>query len=253
MNTPIERKSQERSLTTTSYAVLSVLALGDHSTYELTRQMRLSLHYLWPRAESNVYAEPKRLVTAGLAESREEWNGGRRRTVYSITAAGRSALADWLASPSARQRYESEGVLKVFFAENGTLDDLLTSIRALREDAVAALEHFQRVADRYAAGEGQYRERFALSALVARLLSEQQAATTRWAAWAEQLVSEWDTPSGADAEWGVETLRATGEEFPLREDPVQEACRSTLRREQTKAILEFIPRIRRGFIASPTA
>jgi DNA-binding PadR family transcriptional regulator len=222
MNTPIERKSQERSLTTTSYAVLSVLALGDHSTYELTRQMRLSLHYLWPRAESNVYAEPKRLVTAGLAESREEWNGSRRRTVYSITSAGRSALADWLASPSACQRYESESVLKVFFAENGTLDDLLTSIRALREDAVAALEHFQRVADRYAAGEGQYPERFALSALVARLLSEQQAATTRWAAWAEQLVSEWDTPSGADAEWGVETLRATGEEFPLREDPVRE-------------------------------
>ena len=67
---------------------------------------------------------------------------------------GAKPLADWLASPSARQRYESEGVLKVFFAENGTLDDLLTSIRALREDAVAALEHFQRVADRYAAVRG---------------------------------------------------------------------------------------------------
>ena len=99
MNTPIERKSQERSLTTTSYAVLSVLALGDHSTYELTRQMRLSLH-LWPRARQRVRGA-ERLVTAGLAESREEWNGGRRRTVYSITAAGRRALADWLASPSA--------------------------------------------------------------------------------------------------------------------------------------------------------
>ena len=86
MNTPIESKSQERPLTTTSYGVLSVLALRDHSTYELTRQMRLSLHYLWPRAESNVYAEPKRLLAAGLAEAREEWNGGRRRTIYSITA-----------------------------------------------------------------------------------------------------------------------------------------------------------------------
>jgi DNA-binding PadR family transcriptional regulator len=222
MNTPVERKSQERPLTTTSYAVLSVLALRDHSTYELTRQMRLSLHYLWPRAESNVYAEPKRLVASGLAKSREEWNGGRRRTVYSITQAGRAALADWLASPSARQRYESEAVLKVFFAENGTVADLLASVRALREDAVAALEHFQRVADRYQAGEGQYPARFALSALVARLLSEQQAATARWAAWAEQLVSEWDTPSGADAEWGVEALRAIGEEFPLPEDPARE-------------------------------
>jgi PadR family transcriptional regulator AphA len=222
MNTPIESKSQERPLTTTSYAVLSVLALRDHSTYELTGQMRLSLHYLWPRAESNVYAEPKRLVAAGLADAREEWNGGRRRTIYSITAAGRAALADWLAFAGSRQRYESEGLLKVFFAENGTQEDLLASIRAIRADATAALEHFQRIADPYEAGEGQYPERFALSALVVRLLGEQQAATARWAAWAERLVSEWHEPSGADADWGVETVRATGEAFPLAEDPVRE-------------------------------
>ena len=226
MNTPIKSKSQERSLTTTSYGVLSLLALRDHSTYDLTRQMRLSLHYVWPRAESNVYAEPKRLLAAGLAEAREEWNGGRRRTIYSITKAGRTALADWLASPSSRQRYESEAVTKVFFAENGTRDDLLTSIRAIREDAVAEIEHFQRIADLYEAGEGQYPERFALSALAARLLGEQQAATARWAAWAERLVSEWNTPSGADAEWGVETMRATGEAFPLAEDPVRQVVQA---------------------------
>jgi PadR family transcriptional regulator AphA len=226
MDTPIESKSQERSLTTTSYAVLSVLALRDHSTYELTRQMRLSLHYLWPRAESNVYAEPKRLVTTGLAASRQEWNGGRRRTVYSITDAGRAALADWLASPSTRQRYESEAVLKVFFAENGTVDDLLASLRAIREDALATLEHFQRAADPYEIGEGQYPQRFDLSALVARLLSEQQAATARWATWAERLVSEWHTPSGADAQWGVDTVRATGQRFPQAEDPVREVLQA---------------------------
>src|SRR5215831_10828404 len=114
MNTPVESKSQERALTTTSFAVLSVLAIGEQSTYELTRQMQRSLRYLWPRAESNVYAEPKRLVSAGLAAVREEWTGGRRRTIYSITAAGREALAGWLASPASRQRYESEALLKVF-------------------------------------------------------------------------------------------------------------------------------------------
>ena len=166
-------------------------------------------------------AEPKRLVTAGLAESHEEWNGGRRRTVYSITAAGRSALADWLASPSARQRYESEGVLKVFFAENGTLDDLLTSIRALREDAVAALEHFQR--GRSLRGkQGAVPERFALSALVARLLSEQQAATMRWAAGRAAGPRVGRAVRGG-RRVGVKTLRATGEEFRLPEDPVRVA------------------------------
>jgi DNA-binding PadR family transcriptional regulator len=214
MHTPVESKSQERALTTTSCAVLSVLAIRDHSTYELTKQMRLSLHYIWPRAESNVYAEPKRLVAAGLAAAREERRGGRRRTIYSITEAGRAALAAWLASPSSRQRYESEALLKVFFAENGTLEDMLAAIRALRDDAVVQVDHWQRIADRYEAGEGQNPDRFALSALVARLLGEQQKATVRWAEWAEALVSRWGTPAEADARWGVETIRATGEAFP---------------------------------------
>jgi DNA-binding PadR family transcriptional regulator len=221
MNTPNESKSQTRPLTTTSYGVLSILALRDHSTYDLTRQMRMSLHYLWPRAESNVYAEPKRLVAAGLATAREEWTGGRRRTIYSITDLGREALAEWLASPSARQRYESEAVLKVLFAENGTKDDLLATIQGIREDALAVREHFLQFADVYDAGDGEYPERFDLSALAARLLGEQQAVTARWATWAEEIVSGWDGPSGADVVWGIETLRASGDGFAIAEDPVE--------------------------------
>ena len=213
MNTPIESKRQARRLTTTSYAVLAVLALRDHSTYALAKQMRFSLRYLWPRAESNVYAEPKRLVAAGLASSRVEWTGGRRRTVYSVTEAGRAALTDWLATPSGPQRYESEAVLKILFGENGSLEDMLGSIRALREDAAAAVAHWQEIADLYAAGEGEYPDRFALSALVARLLGEQQALTARWAQWAEEVVSGWDQPSVVDPDWGVATIRATGQPF----------------------------------------
>lgn len=190
-----------------------MLALRDHATYELTKQMRLSQHYLWPRAESNMYAEPKRLVAAGLATSREEWNGGRRRTVYSITDEGRAELSRWLASPSSHQRYESEALLKVFFGENGTVEDMLASIRALREEATTALAHWQRIADLYDAGDGEYPDRFALSGLVARLLGEQQTATVRWAEWAEAVVTRWGRPSPADVGWGVDAIRATGEPF----------------------------------------
>jgi DNA-binding PadR family transcriptional regulator len=173
-----------------------------------------------------MYAEPKRLVAAGLAEAREEWTGGRRRTIYSVTDSGRAALAAWLASPSSRQRFESEALLKVFFAENGTKDDLLTSIRAVREDALAALEHFQQVTDPYEEGTGRHPQRFALSALVARLLAEQHATTARWAAWAEDVVSGWMSPTAGSAEWGVEIMRAAGEPFPLHDDPARAAVRS---------------------------
>jgi DNA-binding PadR family transcriptional regulator len=237
MNTPIESKSQERPLTTTSYAVLAVLALRDHSTYELTKQMRFSLHYLWPRAESNVYAEPKRLVAAGLATSRRESVGERRRTVYSITAAGRAALADWLASPSSRQRYESEAVLKILFCENGELEDLRQTIRAIRDDALEAMAHWHGVAELYDTGEGEYPSRFGQSALVARLLGEHQAVTARWAVWAEQVVAGWDEPGNGDVESGVATLRATGQPFPIPHDPVRDvqAADHTKRRRASRA------------------
>lgn len=214
MNTPDESTSQGRVLTVTSYAVLSVLALRDHSTYDLTRQMRLSLHFLWPRAESNVYAEPKRLVAAGLAQAREEWHGSRRRMVYSITDAGRSALAEWLSAPSGRTRYESEALLKVLFAENGSREDLLSSIRAIGADASAVIEHFRSIADRYAANEGEYPARFALTAVAARLLAELADASLHWSEWATEVVSGWQTPLSEGPDWGVAALRQAGQVSP---------------------------------------
>jgi PadR family transcriptional regulator AphA len=203
-----------RTLTTTSYAILAVLALRPHSSYELAKQTGLSLHYFWPRAESNLYAEPKRLVEAGLAESREEWNGSRKRTVYSITSAGRDALREWVSTPSAGgPRLESEALLKVFFAEHGTKTDLLTQLREIQKSAREGVEHFGEVTKQYADGEGQYPHRFALSAIAARLLFEQQHLLERWAAWAVDVVESWDEPSPDDPAWGVETMQAAGNPF----------------------------------------
>ena len=110
---------EERELTTTSYAILGMLAIQPWSTYALTQQMRRSLRHVWPRAESNVYAEPKRLVAAGLAAATMEQTGKRERTVYTITPAGRVALQQWLGEASSASRFESEALLKVLFASEG--------------------------------------------------------------------------------------------------------------------------------------
>ena len=63
--------SSARGLTTTSYAILGLLAVRPWSTYELTRQMDRSLGRFWPRAESKLYEEPKKLAAQGLAPSPE--------------------------------------------------------------------------------------------------------------------------------------------------------------------------------------
>src|SRR3989440_1164812 len=121
------------SLTTTSYAILGLLAIKPWTTYELTQQMDRSLGRFWPRAQSKLYEEPKKLVAEGLARASKEAVGRRRRTVYAITPKGRRALAAWLTEPGAGPVLEFEQLLKVFFSENGTKADALATLAATAE------------------------------------------------------------------------------------------------------------------------
>jgi DNA-binding PadR family transcriptional regulator len=195
-----------RPLTTTSYAILGLLAIQPWSTYELANQLRRSLHFFWPRAESNLYAEPKRLVEAGLAEAREEWNGGRKRTVYSITDSGRAAFREWLRTPAASQRLESEAYLRLLFGNSGAKDDLLRAIKRIEDDANALVENYTTYGAEYARGEGLFPERIHVNALVASLLMAQGRATARWAEWAQAEVEQWDDTADPDVDWAVKTL-----------------------------------------------
>src|ERR1043165_8575423 len=69
--------SSAPAVTTTSYAILGLLAVRSWSTYELTQQMDRSLGRFWPRAQSKLYEEPRKLVALGLAVGETEQAGGR--------------------------------------------------------------------------------------------------------------------------------------------------------------------------------
>lgn len=96
-------------LTTTTYGVLGLLAVRPHSTYELAKAMDRSVGRAWPRAQSKLFEEPKKLVLHGYATSHEDFVGRRPRTVYTITRSGRRALAAWLADPGDGPALEFEG------------------------------------------------------------------------------------------------------------------------------------------------
>ncbi|MBP2368010.1 PadR family transcriptional regulator [Pseudonocardia parietis] len=195
--------SRGQTPTTTSYATLGLLAVQPWSTYELTNQIRRSLARFWPRASSKLYEEPRKLVALGYASAETHYQGRRRRTVYSITPEGRHALGAWLGTTSAPPAMESEQLLRVFLADQGTRDDLLATIAATRAwareqavlDAAIAREHL--------AG-GPFPERLAVNTLVGRYLSEVSEATERWADWASEVVGAWpeemtELPVDADA------------------------------------------------------
>ena len=199
--------SADRELTTTSYAILGLLAIQPWSTYELAKQMRRNLHYFWPRAESNVYAEPKRLVTGGFARASPEPVGRRRRTVYSITPKGRQELCRWLGEPPADSRHESETLVKLAFAGSGTKDDLLDTLGRFRDQTEARRQELRAIFEEYLRGEDPFPERIHINVVAYRLLWETTQTETSWVGWAIKQVEQWpDTNTSPARERLIQVL-----------------------------------------------
>ena len=106
-------------LTPVSYVVLGLVARdGPATPYAIKTAVGRGVAQFWPFPHSQIYAESERLARLGLlAEEREQT--GRRRRSYRITDAGRAALADWLAEPTAEPpQFRSLGLLKLFFSQH---------------------------------------------------------------------------------------------------------------------------------------
>ena len=197
-------------LTTTSYAVLGLLSIKPWSSYELTQQMDRSLGRIWPLAVSKLYEEPKKLASHGLARSAIGQNGRRRRTVYTITAKGRRALAEWLGQPGDGPALEFEQLLKVFFAENGTTADLLATLAAAQAWARERCAESLAVGERYRTGSGPFPGRLPELQLTSRFLTDFYLLVADWASWASNIVDAWpDDPRQARPDPGeiAETVR----------------------------------------------
>jgi DNA-binding PadR family transcriptional regulator len=178
-------------LTTTSYAILGLLAIKSWSTYELAQQVHVRMRRFWPRAESKLYEEPKKLAAQGLAAAQVGRVGKRQRTVYSVTPAGQRELAHWLAEPGGQPVLEFEALLKVFFAEYGTKADLLATLASVRGWASEQVAEDAETARGYLEGDGEFTERVAHLVLVGRFLSDFADMTGRWAQWAEEEAQRW--------------------------------------------------------------
>ena len=176
--------------TTTTYAILGLLGVRTWTTYELAKQVQRSLHWFWPRAERKLYDEPKRLVADGLATATKEATGKRPRTVYGITDAGREELGRWLGEPPVPPSIEFEGLVKVFFAEAGSLDQLHANLDAIADEATARLDGLAVTADG-GVETSDFPQRLHIGALPIRLSFELEC--DRCAGWSghAQQVAEW--------------------------------------------------------------
>lgn len=191
-----------QALTPTSYAILGLLALKPWTTYELAQQMERALGQFWPRAESRLYEEPKKLVAHGLARASEEMVGQRRRTVYAITPKGRRALAKWVPSEGEGPVLEFEQLIKVFFAESANKADLLATLEGVRGWSVEHLAAGNAMPRAYLDGKGPFPERLPWLVLVGQFLIDFYVMVENWSDWARGVVETWpDDLAEAQPDW----------------------------------------------------
>jgi PadR family transcriptional regulator AphA len=193
-----------KPLTTTSYAILGLLRIKPWTTYELAKQVQKGLGWFWPRAERKLYDEPKNLVALGLASATEEHTGKRPRTMYAITPAGKRALRSWLGQAPEPPAFEFEGMVKVFFADGGTIDQLRATLVAIEDAARARIAELRSMIDEARTPSYEFTDRWPINAIGLRFELDHEAQIAEWAAWAREQVATWRTPSDAgDWDWAA--------------------------------------------------
>src|SRR4029450_5507245 len=83
-------------LSPTAYVVLGMLRRESRSGYEIKRVVDNSARFFWAASYGQIYPELRKLEGLGLGEGRAEPRGGRKRSVYTLTDAGREELRRWL-------------------------------------------------------------------------------------------------------------------------------------------------------------
>jgi DNA-binding PadR family transcriptional regulator len=154
------------------------------------------LRYCWPKEDSVLYEEPRRLVAHGLASAVRERNGGRSRNRYKITNEGRRALREWLAEPSNPPRIDLEPILRLVFADQGDREDALRAVAVLRTWAKNHMDSGAEILRGYQSGDAPFPDRLHIAALASRLYLDLYETVVAYADFAAEEIKTWPRTDG---------------------------------------------------------
>ena len=132
-------------LSATGRVILGLVANQPRSGYDIKAMVDKSTRFFWAASYGQIYPELKRLSERGFIEGSDESQGGRQRTVYSITREGEEALGEWLGSDEQAHELRDEALLKLFFSGHASRDDLISVVETKREEHLDALERFKEI------------------------------------------------------------------------------------------------------------
>jgi len=104
------------ALTPTSYQVLVLVGRGGAGAHDLVRMARQGRVYA-SAAESQYYAESKRLARLGYLSARKVPGKTRERTFYELTDKGVEALREWMKEPPSLPQVGTDGIVRLLAAD----------------------------------------------------------------------------------------------------------------------------------------
>ena len=111
-------------------------------------------------------------MNLGWATVGKESVGKRNRNRYTITPLGRDAFGHWLTTEPAPPHIEVETIVRIFFADHGSVDDLAATLNGTARQARARIDEMLDYADEFLATGGRFPERLHLIALAAELVTD---------------------------------------------------------------------------------
>lgn len=179
------------------YAILVLLKSRPGSGYDLAQGFRQTVGNFWTASHQQIYQELKRLSADGLLDHTTEHQPDRPdRKVYSLTAQGRSALADWMQIPVKPPRINESLLVKIYGAEPQDVPGLRAELARNTRIHQQQLETYLTLEQAYLTAVPAARKEFRMPYLTLRrgILSERS-----WLDWARE------------AEVALDELAKTGE------------------------------------------
>lgn len=126
------------------HGLLTLLAEQPSYGYQLRSRLEARTGGTWPLNIGQVYTTLSRLQRDGLAEEAGEGDGGQ--TTYRITAAGRTAVAEWFASPVPRSApARDELAIKLALAVGSPTADVRQVVQVQRAATMRSLQELTRL------------------------------------------------------------------------------------------------------------
>lgn len=131
------------------HALLVSLSERPAAGLELARRFDRSIGFFWSATHQQIYKVLRRMEDDGWVTARVVGQSGRpEKREYSVTAAGRTALAAWVATTTPRPGFRSELAVKMRGAAYGDRSALLADVARLVADHRTRLAHYEALAAR---------------------------------------------------------------------------------------------------------